>query len=238
MTTGELSRYIFDAPTDALFGPFDRWVHESRRFRAFAEAHRDKIRKKVRCLQDDESEEDLRFELEIAYRLLAEPRFRLEYEKYASGKRRGPDFSVLFRERHALNVEAKRIRDVRPESFADKFADTVCDKVGQMPIGLVNVLLLGLNGLELAGAAAALQERLRRKEDAYFVKRGFGSANAFSRQFRRLSAVLLYGAWDNLPEERCRFWANPAAARPLPPDVRRLLLERLAPADSAAAASP
>jgi hypothetical protein len=228
MTIGELSRYIFDAPADPLSCPFDRWVQESRRFRAFAEAHRDKIRKKVRCLQEDEGREDLRFELEIAYRLLAEPRFHLEYEKYARGRGRGPDFSVQFRERHAFNVEVKRIRDVRPESFAGRFADTVCDKVGQMPPGLVNVLTLGRNGPELAVAAAALQERLRRREDAFFVKRVFESAGAFSRSFRRLSAVLLCGAGDLLPEERSRFWANPAAARPLPPDVRRLLLERLA----------
>src|SRR5713226_2142028 len=77
----ELIAYLIGADSSlaAEVGP---WLVASSRFRAFAETYRDKIRKKVRGLRDDNGRRDLVFELGIALRLLEERRFALEYESY------------------------------------------------------------------------------------------------------------------------------------------------------------
>src|SRR5436190_5204166 len=111
MLVDELLTHIFGAPTHALTAQFGLWVASSARFRAFAEQYRDKIRKKVRGTRDQEGLKDLTFELEIAYLLLSERRFAVEYEKGGVGKQRGPDFCVTFKAHIPFNVEVKRFRN-------------------------------------------------------------------------------------------------------------------------------
>ena len=72
------------------------WLAGSRRFRAFAEAHRDKIRKKLRGATDADARRDVRAELAVAHLLLADRRIELAFEAYGSSKP-GPDFTVAFR---------------------------------------------------------------------------------------------------------------------------------------------
>ena len=62
------------------------WLAGSPRFRAFAEAHRDKIRKKIRGAADPEALRDVRAELATARLLLADRRIELAFEAYGSGK--------------------------------------------------------------------------------------------------------------------------------------------------------
>ncbi len=85
------------------------WLAESRRFRAFAEAHRDKIRKKLRGARDADARRDVRAELRVAHLLLADRRIELAFEAYGSGKP-GPDFTVTFRGERAFNLEVTRLR--------------------------------------------------------------------------------------------------------------------------------
>ena len=80
------------------------WLAGSPRFRAFAETHRDKIRKKFRGATDAESLRDVRAELQTARLLLADRRIELAYEAYGSGKG-GPDFTVTFRGARSFNLE-------------------------------------------------------------------------------------------------------------------------------------
>src|SRR6476661_6351596 len=110
MLVDELLTHIFEARTHALAAQFALWLASSARFRAFAEQYRDKIRKKVRGIRDQEGLRDLTFELEIAYLLLSERRFTVEYEKGGVCKQRGPDFYVTFRTHTHFNVEVKRFR--------------------------------------------------------------------------------------------------------------------------------
>src|ERR1041384_7522761 len=110
MLIDELLTHIFEAQTHVLAAQFAVWVASSARFRAFAEQYRDKIRKKVRGIRDQEGLNDLTFELEIAYLLLSERRFVVEYEKGGVGKQRGPDFYVTFRTHIRFNIEVKRFR--------------------------------------------------------------------------------------------------------------------------------
>ena len=72
------------------------WLSGSKRFRAFAEAHRDKIRKKLRGAADAEARRDVRAELRVAHLLLADRHIELAFEAYGSTNR-GPDFTVAYR---------------------------------------------------------------------------------------------------------------------------------------------
>ena len=107
------------ASGDPLAAELTDWLADSSRFRAFAERHRDKIRKKVRTATDAEALRDVRAELAVAYRLLADRRFELAFEAYGAG-RVGPDFTVTFRAGRIFNLEVTRLR--RPPSPAGEIA--------------------------------------------------------------------------------------------------------------------
>ncbi len=66
MLTDELLAYVFDGQSHLLAEPMAAWLASSRRFAAFVASFRDKIRKKVRATQEQESLLDLRLELETA----------------------------------------------------------------------------------------------------------------------------------------------------------------------------
>src|SRR2546428_4751023 len=145
----ELIAYLFGADDRSLAAEVGSWLVASPQFRAFAETYRDKIRKKARGLRDDEGWRDLALELAVALRLLGERRFALEYESYGVG-RRGPDFRVTFRSNLRFNVEVRRLRTLAttPAAPADAawLARAVCDKLGQLPAAMINVLGLGADG--------------------------------------------------------------------------------------------
>src|SRR5205807_7726114 len=134
---------------------FAHWVQASPRFRAFAEIYRDKIRKKVRGITEVEGYRDLQAELATAYFLVLERRFLVEYEKYGTGKQRGPDFSITYKTHIRFDVEVTHLRGLRgsqggaaPE--AGKLATTICAKLKQLPPSMINILVLAA-GPELRG---------------------------------------------------------------------------------------
>ncbi|MDQ2674391.1 MAG: hypothetical protein M3Y40_07020, partial [Chloroflexota bacterium] len=83
------------------------WVATSAGFRAFADAHRDKIRKKLRSAGDADALRDVRAELGVAALLLADRRIQLAFEAHGAGHR-GPDFTVTFRSSRAFDLEVTR----------------------------------------------------------------------------------------------------------------------------------
>ena len=60
-------------PGDPMAEELAGWLSGSARFRTFADAHHDKIRKKFRTATDPEALRDVRAELLVAHRLLADP---------------------------------------------------------------------------------------------------------------------------------------------------------------------
>ncbi|MFN8375719.1 MAG: hypothetical protein U0694_22965, partial [Anaerolineae bacterium] len=187
----ELLDYLFDGKRPALYPEFEGWVRESRRFKAFAIAYRGKIRTKLKNVRDEHGMKDVRAELLSAALLLREERFTLEYEKYAASKQRGPDFSVTFKTHTPFNVEVRRIRSLElddgdsDEARQLKLMAVLCDKVGQMPPGIVNLLWLtgerALAEAELSQAANTLRLRAEHKAEDFFTRRGFDSAADFLR---------------------------------------------------------
>ena len=87
------------------------WVANSPRFREFAGAHRDKIRKKLRGATDASARRDVRTELRVAQLLLADRRIEVAFESYGSAAG-GPDFKISFRGERAFNLEVTRMHRV------------------------------------------------------------------------------------------------------------------------------
>ncbi|HEU5439651.1 MAG TPA: hypothetical protein VFU88_10205 [Ktedonobacterales bacterium] len=208
------------------------WMDGSPRYAAFIELHRDKIRKKIRGLRDDEGLRDLACELLVAWRLLADRRCTLAYEPLLAGKTRGPDFALTFKGHLAVNVEVKRLR---ASVTAARLADAVCDKLGQLPPGAPNALVVcasmveasangGNHSFELGAALAALRAAAERSDPALFARHGYRAPADFFRGFLRLSAVRLRVPWEaDAPETASALWGNPQARHPLPAALQTAL---------------
>ena len=222
MTADNLLDHIYDGKKTGFYAEFESWVRGSRRFRAFATSYRDKIRTKLRNVRDEGGVKDLRLELETAAVLLREERFTLEYEKYAASKQRGPDFTVTFKTHTPFNVEVRRIRSVEldggdAEARTGKLMAVVCDKIGQMPPSIVNLLWLSAEGeiaeADVTRAAITLRWLAETKAEDFFIRRGFESAADFLKQYRHLSAIVIR------QPDALALWENAIARHKTPPAI-------------------
>jgi hypothetical protein len=219
-----LARELADGDVDDAFvRDLTGWLAASPRFRAFASDYRPKIRKKVRSATDIETLRDVRAELLAAHRLLADRRFTVVYEAYGSG-RSGPDLTVTDRTTAVFNVEVTRLRKAAdPEGLAA----TLVAKLRQLPPSIPNVVLIAserpASAVDIAGAIRALRVRADARDDAFFDRRGLGSARGFYERFLRLGAVL---SWcDDAPgDDRAGLWNNPSARISLPERAGRACL--------------
>ena len=221
-TNDDLLASIFDGLQRTFYAEFEAWVKGSRRFKVFAADYRVKIRAKLKNVHDDAGAQDLRAELEIAARLLTEKRFTLEYEKYAASKQRAPDFTVTFKTHTPFNVEVRRIRSVEIEAGdsgapTGKLLAVICDKVGQMPPSIVNLLWLvaerEISEADLVQVAATLRQLAERKDEVFFTRQRFESTADFLKQYRRLSGIVVSEPGENT------LWLNPLARHKIPPDI-------------------
>jgi hypothetical protein len=217
---------IFDGKKPALYPEFEEWVRGSRRFKAFATSYRGKIRAKLKNVRDEAGMKDLRAELETAALLLREERFTLEYEKYAASKQRGPDFTVTFKTHTPFNVEVRRIRSVElddsdTEARLGKLMAVLCDKVGQMPPSIVNLLWLTaereISEADLTRAVTTLRQLAERKAEDFFTRRGFESATDFLKHYRQLSGIVLRQSGETV------LWQNSLARHKTPPEIVRAI---------------
>ncbi|MCC7449438.1 MAG: hypothetical protein IT324_18610 [Anaerolineae bacterium] len=222
ITVAELLDYIFDGATPAFYPEFEGWLRSSRRFKAFAMRYRGKLRAKLKNVRDENGMKDLRAELDTAVLLLREERFTLDYETYAASKQRGPDFTVTFKTHTPFNVEVRRIRSVElddkdSETPTGKLMAVLCDKVGQMPPGIVNLLWLvaerAITLTDLNDAGTTLRQLVERKAEDFFARRGFESAAHFHRQYRQLSGVVVHQPHAHV------LWLNALSRHQTPPEI-------------------
>ncbi|MCA9910195.1 MAG: hypothetical protein KC519_16165, partial [Anaerolineae bacterium] len=133
-----------------------------------------------------------------------------------------PDFTVTFKTHTPFNVEVRRIRS--QEMAVDdvdvriaKLLAVLCDKAGQMPPSIVNLLWLAaehdLATADVTAAANSLRQLAERKAEAFFTQRGYESAAAFLRQYHQLSGIVVCHA--GAPT----IWLNPLARHKTPPDI-------------------
>lgn len=222
LTIDDLLNEIFAGKQPALYAEFEGWVRGSRRFRAFATDYRTKIRAKLKNATDPSRLDDVRAELETAALLLAEPRFTLEYEKYAALKQRGPDFTVTFKTHTPFNVEVRRLRraemdDGGADARDAKLIAVLCDKVGQMPPSIVNLLWLiaerDISQDDVSRVTLTLLQLAERKSEDFFTRRGFESAAAFLKQYQRLSGIVVRQPGNT------GLWLNSLARHKTPPEI-------------------
>lgn len=240
MTADPLIGYLFDDKPHRLMVTVAGWLAESPRYKAFVTTYKDKIRKKIRMTRPGEGVGDLQFELAIAYWLAQERRLAtVVYEPYASSKTRGPDFAVTFKSL-TFNVEVTRIRPEEDKETATgsrgqgdkeiggRLADTVCDKLGQMLPGMVNVLVVGVADaavpqLDAAGAMARLKQRVENKDAAVLARYGFGGPADFFKYYLRLSGILVKGAESGGTAGAGVLWLNNQAKQQIPTNLRTIL---------------
>ena len=238
MLTDELLTYLFDGKPHILSQPMTEWL-SSRRFSAFVQTVRDKIRKKIRVTQDPETILDLQLELETAYRLLQERALNLAYEPQLAEKIRSADFAVTFTTSLTFMLEVTRLRTEKKNPAAgeqtpatsltigERLADTVCSKLGQLLPQGSNILLVGVDALALTendirAAMLRTQQRVERSDPAFFQRYPFRDRAEFFSHYQRLSEILVRRT-DIHGRESFVAWVNPQARYPLPGRVRTVL---------------
>lgn len=213
---------IFEDRQSPLYPEFAGWVQESRRFKAFAGQYATKIRAKLKNVRDEGGLQDLRAELATAALLLREDRFEMEYEQYIAAKVRGPDFTITFKTHTRFNVEVRRIRTGEwsagdPEARLHKLMTVLCDKAGQMPSSIINLLWLipeqVLTEADLIQAITRLRGLAERKDDGFFTRRGYAGGADFLKHYTRLSGIVLHQAGSHT------LWLNPVARHKTPSDM-------------------
>jgi hypothetical protein len=230
MLADELLSYLFDGQSHSLAPSMKEWLGSSRRFSAFVNTFRDKIRKKLRTTQDQEMLQDLRLELETAYLLLQEQPFSLVYEAQC-GQARCPDFAVTFTTSLTFMVETTRLRSVllpdlpfTTATGVDPLADTICSKLGQLLPQQSNVLIVGVDSLhltksDLQAVMLRIQQRVEKGDSIFWQRYRFRDRADFFRHYQRLSEVLVRGMqWQ--ADAPVVAWINPQAKLPLPGRVR------------------
>ncbi|HEX2516712.1 MAG TPA: hypothetical protein VH257_18555, partial [Chloroflexota bacterium] len=85
MTVEELVAYVFGDQPSELAARCAGWARDSRRFKEFAEAYRDKLRKKARAARDEAAQLDLEAEVATAFRLLRARRLSVTWEPPVPG---------------------------------------------------------------------------------------------------------------------------------------------------------
>lgn len=214
---GRLAQHLFgDATSDSLADEVAGWLGGSARFRAFAEAHRDKIRKKLRSAADAEARRDVRAELAVAHLLLADRRIDLAFEAYGSTKG-GPDFTVTVRGERGFNLEVTRLRQAMN---AATHGGPLPAKLRQLPPSAPNAVLIAIEGdsaqaFDVAAATRSLRARADAKDEAFFTTRGFDGSRAFYQRFLRLGAVFVW-CEEAGDDARLTLWSNPSARIAVP----------------------
>jgi len=237
MLIDELLTYLFDNKPHILTDSMRTWLTSSRRFTAFVTTSRDKIRKKLRVAQNQETIYDLRLELETAYLLLQERALSLEYEPEQSKQVRSPDFAVTYTTSITFMVEVTRLRALQQESVvssnngippeAERLADAICSKLGQLLPRRSNILVIGMDAMsltqgDLQNLMLRIQQRAERDDPASWLRYGFQERADFFRHYQRLSEVLVRSSQLKAGEPVV-VWVNPQSKHPLPGKVRTVL---------------
>jgi hypothetical protein len=186
-----LAAHLLDETSPTPFADeLRRWLAQSARFQKWADAHRDKIRKKLRAASETDARRDARVELAVAHRLVADPHVELAWEAYGA-QRGGPDFTITYRQTERFNLEVTRIRRVPDEAA---IAAAIVVKLRQLPPSTANAVLLAIDAHEAAAAPVrealrGLRARADAPDDAFFAARGLGGTKEFNERWLRLGGV-------------------------------------------------
>lgn len=222
----DLIDHLVDGQENLISAELLQWMNTSTRFTGFVETYRDKIRKKMRVAREAESLLDVRGELEVAYRLLYDRRFALEYEPYPSARGRGPDFAVTYRTNLRFNIEVSRMRadeNEITENNSARLLRILLAKLGQMQAGMPNVLVIHTRrqiaqAIHLEKFMQEIKTRVEGKESSFYELSRYANPTAFYKDFLHLSGLILWSPAAQL-------WVNKQARPALDGTVLRRLRE-------------
>ena len=227
MSTDDLLSYLFDGQPHFLVQSMAGWLASSRRYATFVTTFQDKIRKKLRTTQDQESFLDLQLELETAYFLLQERSLSVVYEPEQSKRIRSPDFAVTFTTSFTFMLEVTRVQ-VDPKNTVNvRLADTISSKLNQLLPQRSNILLVGIEAMGLTPSdirttMLSVQQRAEGNDTTFLRRYGFRDRADFFRHYQRLSEILVRGPHSETTKSIVT-WVNPQAKHPLPSKVRTAL---------------
>ncbi len=218
------SHLLDDRSDEPLASDIVTWLDRSAPFMAFAERHRDKIRKKVRGAVDLDARLDVRAEIRVAQLLLEDRRIDVAFEAYGS-RHVGPDLTVTLRGERPFNIEVTRLRRL-PDSVA--LGGAIVAKLRQLPPSVPNVLLIAVDGddagsIDVAAAVLELRALADHRDEAFLARARIESRRAFYDRFLRLSAVLIWCERAR-SEGRANAWVNGSARIVVPPRAMRACL--------------
>lgn len=227
MSTDNLLAHLFDGQPHLLFQPMAMWLASSRRFATFITTFQDKVRKKLRSTEDQDSLLDLQLELETAYLLLRERSLSVKYEPELSKGIRNPDFAVTFTTSLTFMLEVTRVQAGPRDTVHARLADAISEKLGQTMPNQSNILLVGVEdtGLttsDIRAATLSIQQRAERNDSTFLRRYGFHDRTDFFRHFQRLSEIIVRGPQFEVARS-IDAWINPQAKHPLPGKVRTAL---------------
>ena len=210
-----------------MIQPMAMWLESSRRFATFVNTFQDKIRKKLRTTQDHEGLLDLQLELQTACLLLKERSLNVEYEPELYKRIRSPDFAVTFTTNLTFMLEATRIQTDPKNTVDVRLADTISSKLGQLLPHYSNILLIGMDAIDLASsdirtAMLSVQQRAEQNDSTFLRRNGFHSRADFFRHYQSLCEILVR-ITDYEATKSIVAWINPQAKHPLPSKARTAL---------------
>jgi hypothetical protein len=220
---------VMGTGADALVPELRAWLTTSTRFRAFAAANATKLRKKLRGASDPQALRDVRLELLVARSMLADRRVALVWEP-SGALAGGPDFTVTMPGARSTMLEVTRLR--RPAADVEPGVPWL-GKLRQLPPGVPNVLVIGIDGqnaaaLDVAASVRVVRAHADARDDMFLVARGFTSGRAFYDRFLRLGAVVVF-AEAAAAGERAVEWRNGSARIAVPDAVLRACRATLRP---------
>jgi len=109
-----------------------------------------------------------------------------------------------------------------------KFGDTIFDKLGQMIPGMINILVCTSKSSihepeDLFEAIASINQLIRKKDEEFFVQKGFGGIQDFLSQTKNLSGVLYKSTWSDQSGIRNLLWHNHQANLQIPEVISEYL---------------
>ncbi len=109
-----------------------------------------------------------------------------------------------------------------------KFADSIFEKLTQMVPGMLNVLVCSSASSthereDLAYAIKSINSMIKKKDNNFFIQKGFNGIHDFLDHTKNLSGILFKGIWFNTSQPPNLLWCNSKAEHQLPYDLQECL---------------
>ena len=206
------------------------WLAGSPRFRAFADAHKDKIRKKLRGATDADARRDVRAELRAAYELLVN-RGSSSRSRRTGRESRAPTSLSPSAERAPSTSEVRGYAGHRTCTRSSGRSSP--SSANLHPASRTRFIAIegsGAAGQDLVAATQALRARADGKDEAFFAARGFDGTKGFYDRYLRLGAVFVWSEAES-GDDRAATWINKSARIPLPDRAVRACLACFCPGE-------